>query len=271
MRLENYKKVTSIEEAYSLLEKEKNIILGGGAWLKLGNSKKDTGIDLEKLELNEIRVMDSAVHIGAMTTLYQLETSQELKDIFNGIISESASKIMGVQVRNIATIGGTVCGKYGFSDLITPLLAVGAILHFYKEGKLSLEDFLTRKGKHKDILLEVIIPKGNGRGNVEIFKKTSIDFSLINLAVVQVKGSDDLRIAIGARPSVAKLKVIKANDLLVGNKDITGDHYDLHSLHEKVNEIVNDFNFGTNQRASKEYRIELAKALLQKSVKVVLG
>jgi len=271
MRLQSYKKVASVEEAYGLLGNDKNIILGGGAWLKLGNSKKETGIDLEKLGLDEIKVIDSEIHIGAMTTLYQLETSFELKTVFNGVISTSASKIMGVQVRNIATIGGTVCGKYGFSDLITPLLAIGAVLNFYKDGKISLEDFLQRKGKYKDILLEVIIPSTKGTANLEIFKKTSLDFSLINIAVVQIEGSEDIRITIGARPSVAKLKVISRSELLDGIENLSANDHDLHSLHEKINGIVEEFNFGSNQRASKEYRIELAKALLQKSVKVVLG
>lgn len=270
MRLESYKKVQSLEEANGLLENDKNIILGGGAWLKLGNSKKETGIDLELLELNRIKVIDKNVHIGASTTLYQLETNENLKNVFNGIISKSASKIMGVQVRNIATIGGTVCGKYGFSDLITPLLAIGAILHFYREGNISLEEFLQRKGKHKDILLEVIIPSQESRGELEIFKKTSLDFSLINIAVTQLEASDDIRIAIGARPSVARLSVINKTELLDGIKDFKTNDEELHELHGRVNEIVKTYNFGTNQRASKEYRIELAKVLLQNCVKAVL-
>jgi len=270
MRLDSYKKVQSIEEAYGLLENDKNLILGGGAWLKLGNSKKETGIDLELLKLNEIKKTESGIHIGAMTTLYQIETNDELKAIYNGVISESASKIMGVQVRNIATIGGTICGKYGFSDLITPLLALGAILHFYKDGTISLEEFLQRKGKHKDILIEVIIPNLNGKADIEIFKKTSLDFSLINIAVADIEGKDELRITIGARPSVAKLMVVSRSEMLELVKASNEDE-NSHALHARLSEIVDEFNFGANQRASKEYRIELAKALLQKSVKVVLA
>ncbi len=176
MKLESYVKALSLEQAYELLKEEDSVILGGGAWLKLSDQKKKLGIDLDGLDLNNIREDEEYIHIGSTVTLYQLETSEVLKGICDGILSRSASMIMGVQVRNIATIGGTVCGKYGFSDLIPSLLALGASLVFFNTGVVSLEEFMNRKGKPGDILLEVLVPKLNGRGYVEAFKKTSIDF-----------------------------------------------------------------------------------------------
>jgi len=268
LKLNGFQKVKSIEEAFALAEQEGNIVLGGGAWLRLGNSKKNIAIDLDLLDLNTITVKDDMCHIGAMTTLYQIETSVELQRLYSGIISESASKIMGVQVRNIATIGGTVCGKYGFSDLITPLLASGAILNFHKEGKITLEEFLLRKGKRKDILIEVIIPMKKGLGAIEIFKKTSIDFSVINVAVVNVTESEELLLAIGSRPGVAKLTRLTKQEIL--EEAIIDGEFNIHRLHEYVNTLIESYSFGSNQRASMEYREQLAKVFVQKCIKEVL-
>jgi len=246
LKLLDYKKPESMEEAYSLYELEGSEIIGGGAWLKLGNQTKALGIDLEKLGLNKIEDKEDGIYIGAMTNLYQLEESEILKDVYSGIISLSASKIMGVQVRNIATIGGTVCGKYGFSDLITPLLAIGAKLKFYKAGVMTLEEFMAKKGKNLDILTDVIIPKAEGNGCFETFKKTSIDFAVVNMTVV--KSGNQISIAVGARPGVAKVNRIEIEEVIKQREAGT-------PLHDISAKVISEFNFGANHRASKEYRI----------------
>jgi len=260
LKLLDYKKPETIKEAFDLYEKEGSEIIGGGAWLKLGKQTKQLGIDLEKLELNKITKEEEGIHIGAMTTLYQVETSKVLQGLYNGILSEACSKVMGVQVRNIATMGGTVCGKFGFSDIITPLLAMNAKLHFYKSGMISLEDFLLRKGKVLDILTEIIIP-GSGRGMFSTFKKTAIDFALVNASVCL--SGDLLSISVGARPGLAKVKRIKVDEIRRMIEET--------SYHETGEILVKTFNYGSNQRASKEYRIHLAGVLIADGIKEVLA
>lgn len=262
MKLLDYKKPDSLEEAFDLYEKEDSEIIGGGAWLKLGNHKRSLGIDLDNLGLNKIEELEDGIHIGAMTTLYQMEESVLLQNVYDGIISKSCSKIMGVPVRNIATLGGTVCGKYGFSDLITPLLAIGVKLRFFKNGLMSLEDFLDRKGKYKDILTEVIIPKNDGKGYFETFKKTSLDFALINVAVTELDSV--VKVAVGARPGVAKLRTADKEELKRLHQEGT-------SYHDLAVTLTQDIKFGANQRSGKEYRVQLATVLTADGLKEVLS
>ena len=119
MKAKSFQRVSSLEEAYKLLkESPRNKIVAGGLWLKKGNAEVETLIDLSLLGLGKIEDKNEYVEIGAMVTQRQFETS----DLIPEMAREAVKSIMGPAFRNIATIGGSVYGKYGFSDVITGLL-----------------------------------------------------------------------------------------------------------------------------------------------------
>lgn len=66
-----------------------------------------------------------------MVTLRELETNKLLNELTYGAFSESVKHIVGVQFRNLATVGGSVFGRYGFSDIITLLVALNAEVQLY--------------------------------------------------------------------------------------------------------------------------------------------
>ena len=141
MKANSFVKVKSLEEAYKLMKASpKNKIVGGGLWLKKGNAAVDTLIDLSLLGLDKIEDKGEWVSIGAMVSQRALEKSELVKEIGGGIINQATSEIMGPAFRELATVGGSVYGKYGFSDLITALLAVKTKLVFYPDAELSLEE-----------------------------------------------------------------------------------------------------------------------------------
>ena len=132
----------SLEEAYEILIKRKNnIVIGGSAFLRMGEKRIGTGIDLSNLNLNLIEETSDYIEIGAMTTLRDLVVSVVLNKYFYGVISMSVKDIIGVQFRNVVTVGGSVFSKYGFSDLIVALLTLDTEVELYKGGKVKLEDF----------------------------------------------------------------------------------------------------------------------------------
>jgi CO/xanthine dehydrogenase FAD-binding subunit len=267
LKLLKYESANSLEEAYALIQEDDNLVLGGVGWLKLTHMSKSIGVDLEKLGLNYIRKEDNTLIIGAMTPLRTIELDASVTCVASGILAKSASMIMGVNLRNIVTIGGTVCGKYGFSDLLTPLLALNAKLRFYKTGVISLEDFLQSKDRQKDILVEVLIPIEQQKGYFEAYKKTSLDFSLVNVAIAC---NEEVVIAIGARPAVAScFRIRKDSDVFRHMSEVLSQGHSI-ELNEIIEGIVQDFNFGTNPRASKEYRFELAKNYVLHGLKEVL-
>jgi CO/xanthine dehydrogenase FAD-binding subunit len=262
LRINNYVKVDTLAEGFELLQKENSLIIGGGAWLKLTNKDIDSVIDISAVGLNEIIDKDDEIEIGAMVSLRQIETSEIISKQFNGILSNAVGKIMGIPIRNIATIGGSIMGKYSFSDVLTPLLVMDVSLVFYNYGEISLEEFMQIKKFQKDILTKIVIKKEQGKGYFHKLAKTSLDFAVINVAISK---GDTFKIAIGARPSVST-KCYKAMEYINEFKVITNE-----VIEDTVEIAIEETKFGTSSRASSEYRADVAKAYIIRGLKEVFS
>ena len=119
LNVNEYVKPDSLREAYDvLISDSKNQIIGGGAWIKMASNKEiNTLIDLSNLNLNKITSTDLEFKIGAYVSLHELERFEELNKYYDGIIRQAIKEIMGVGIRNLATVGGSIMGKFSFSDL----------------------------------------------------------------------------------------------------------------------------------------------------------
>ncbi len=65
-------------------------------------------IDLSGLGLDQIEENDEEFSIGAMVTLRQIELHEGLNTWSQGAVKESVTHIVGVQFRNLATVGGSI-------------------------------------------------------------------------------------------------------------------------------------------------------------------
>lgn len=252
----------SVDEAYQLLTAHRNnAILGGCAFLRLGAQRIGTAIDLSHCQLSYINETADEIIIGASATLRDLETSPVLQTVGNGIVSAAVSNIIGVQLRNVATVGASVFSKYGFSDLIPSLLALDTDVQLYMGGRLPLAAFL-RNRNQKDILTQVIIKKNARQAAYHQFRKSHSDFPLLNAAVSKLDNS--WRIVIGARPGRARFARRAAEFLSAGelNEDriITTSQI-----------VADELPFETNTRASASYRRILCQALVQRGIREVLS
>ena len=122
LNIQNYKKVESIEEAYELNQKKANRIVGGMMWMRMGDNRINTAIDMSGLGLDKIEETEEEFKIGCMTSLRQLENHKGFNEYTNGCAKEALRHIVGVQFRNLATVGGSIYGRYGFSDVLTLLI-----------------------------------------------------------------------------------------------------------------------------------------------------
>ena len=263
MRVKNYIRPRTVEEAYKIISEDgRAILLGGGSFLRLSFKKIDTIVDLQDVKLDFIEEKEDVVEIGAMVTLGELERSIVIKRLYDGYISKSVSVIWSVQLRNIATVGGTIFPKWGFSDFITALLALDVDVYFYKSGKMKLEDFLKSK-IGKDILLKISIKKEERKASFQVMRNSFYDFSILNLSL-SCKNGKDFRLAVGARPGVAMMAV-KTMEFL---NSVTNPLENL----EKATEILSsEIEFGNDFRASGEYRKHLASVLFKRALKEVLN
>lgn len=263
MKINHYVKADTIQHAFDELKHhQSNVVMGGGVWLKLTKKPIGTLIDLSDLALEGITETDDMVEIGAMTSLRDIETSPIIQGLYGGILSTASGSIMGINVRNVATIGGSVMGKYSFSDVITPLLVMNPKLVFHQNETMTLGEFLSHKGRLDDILIGIQIPKKEAVGYFNNVKKTSLDFAILNLAIAQ---SDTISIAVGARPGIATLA---NNAMEYLNKRTTWND---DSIQEAVALAVDEIPVSSNVRASAEYRKELLRIYLERGLKEVLS
>ena len=112
LNIQNYVKVKSLDEAYELNQKKANRIIGGMMWMRMGDNRINTAIDLSDLSLNEIEETDKEFKIGCMTTLRQLETNEHFNEYTSNAARTALKHIVGVQFRNLATVGGRMFLHY---------------------------------------------------------------------------------------------------------------------------------------------------------------
>jgi CO/xanthine dehydrogenase FAD-binding subunit len=259
MKINNLIQPNNIDEAYEILNSGKNnFILGGCCFLRMGNLNINKAIDISKLNLDFIEENDEFIEIGAMTPFRKIEISKSINENFSGILSKAVSNIVGIQFRNLATIGGTVYSRYGFSDLITALLVLDTTVFLYKGGEILLEKFLEKGAENnKDILLKVRIKKNKGKYCFLDMRNSKSDYAILNSAVSNEDGK--FRIVIGARPGRAKLSE-KASEFLSENElsDI--------NINNSINIMSEEIKFGTNFRGSAEYRKEISKVLIRRCI-----
>ncbi|MBQ1170898.1 MAG: FAD binding domain-containing protein, partial [Oscillospiraceae bacterium] len=117
--IQKYVRAQSLEEAWQLNQNKRNRILGGMLWLRLGKGSVGTAIDLCDLGLNTIEETEEAFSIGAMATLRDIEMHEGLNAYCGNAARNAVKDIVGVQFRNMATVGGSIWGRFGFSDVLT--------------------------------------------------------------------------------------------------------------------------------------------------------
>ena len=200
--IQKYVRAQSLEEAWQLNQNKNNRILGGMLWLRLGKGNVNTAIDLCDLGLNTIEETEEEFSIGAMVTLRDIEMHENLNTYSNGAVANAVKDIVGVQFRNMATVGGSIWGRFGFSDVLTVFLALDSYVELYKGGIIPLEQFAKMK-QDNDILVRLIVKKTPCKVVYTSMRNQRTDFPVIACAVAHMNG--EYRASIGARPARAIL------------------------------------------------------------------
>ena len=194
-----------------------------------------------------------------MCTLRQLETNESLNSYFNGIIKKSLVHIVGVQFRNCATIGGSLYSRFGFSDILTSLLALDTYVELYKGGTIPLSVYKDMPYDN-DILVRVIINKDNRKAAYLTQRNSATDIPTLAVAVSNLNGKWNL--VIGARPQKATLVEYTSNLSEVPTKE---------EVENLINYVMENIKFSSNIRASKEYRMLVAKAFIRRGISEITG
>lgn len=260
LTVKNYVRVQSLQEAYELNQKKTNCIIGGMMWLRMGSRNVQTLIDLSDLHLDTIEETEEEYSIGAMVSLRQLELHESLNRYTNGAAAASVRDIVGVQFRNTATVGGSIFGRFGFSDVFTMFLAMDAYVELFQAGRIPIAEFAKRK-RDRDVLVRLVIKKRPGAFAYQAMRNARTDFPVLTCAVSRMDGA--YCAAIGARPGLAVLVKDDNGLLSAGVTDEAAERF--------ADYVAANVRTDSNLRGSAAYRKHLVRVLTARALKELGG
>lgn len=252
---QNYVKAENLEEAYTLNQVKNNKIVGGMLWLRLGNVNYNTIIDISGLSLDKIEEDDDQFKIGAMVTLRELENNKSLNEYTNNAIHDALKDIIGVQFRNLATVGGSIWGRFGFSDVLTVFLALDSYVELYKGGIVSMAEFSQMK-YDRDILMSIIVKKKPCKCVYDSVRIQRTDFPVLTCAVSMI--DNEYKVIVGARAEKARVYGDKDGILAGGITDEKAAVF--------AKELSSRVPTSSNNRGSAEYRSRLVEVLAERNL-----
>ena len=211
---------TTLQEASRLLREKGpgGRFLAGGTDLVIAMKEKgllpNYIVDLKRLPgISGIREnLDGSISLGALTTMYEMETSPLIKKKFH-FLAQSAAEVGSIQIRNRATIGGNMCNATPSADTAPALIALGArakISGAAGERSISLEEFFNGPGQTvlspDEILTEIFIPRtpsGLVGEYIKFSPREMMDLAYVGVAVAydfepQKRTCAGVRIVLGA-------------------------------------------------------------------------
>ncbi len=274
-----YFKPSSIDEAIKLLNKygAKARILSGGTDLvvriKDGFETPDAVIDIKGLdELKVLDFKDNKLIVGTLTTFNELIDSEVVKEKFP-LLWESAKSVASMGIRNRATMVGNICSAVPSLDSGPALLLYEAtVVVKGKDGerRIPIEEWFL--GPRKTALkegelveyIEIPLPQKKHAGcYVKLGRYNGEDLAQVGVGVLALEGNE-YRVAfcaVGPKPTRAK----KIEELLNG-KELSD------SLIEEAKKLVEEeISPITDIRATKEYRMHMAKVMLDRALKAAVG
>ena len=246
MTIRDYKRAESLEEAWQLNQKKQNRILGGMIWLKMETINVGTAIDLSGLGLDTIEETPEEFSIGAMVTLRQLEEHPGLAAYTQGAVREALRHIVGVQLRNLATVGGSIYSRFGFSDVLTLFMAMDCWVELYKGGLVPLQEYAQRP-YDRDIVVRLVVKKEAATYCYQSVRNSQTDIPVLTCAAARL-ADGSYRFAVGARPLRAVLYQLPAAPAA-----------------ELADQVQQQVVTGSNMRGSAEYRRHLTGVLVRRT------
>lgn len=236
----NYYRAKTVEEvcAQLALQKEKVRIIAGGTDIIVQIREKEAKwkgieclLDITSLdrELRYITEEQEYIRIGALCTHTDIETSKCIKK-FLPFLSESCATVGSPQIRNLGTIGGSICNASVAADPLSPMTAADTqvvIQGVHGTRQVDLKAFYTGRGavdlQEGEFVTEFIVkklPVGAQTAFIKLGRRKALAISRMNVsAVLEIDGQGvitEARIAPGCI-FVKPDRVTGVEALLIGN------------------------------------------------------
>jgi len=263
-----YLKAGSLEEAIALRKDvgpKALYIAGGTTVVPFASKGVDVLIDITGLGLDGTSDHGDLVSVGGTTRLAELLHPDFRKDV--PALHKAASSVGSPQLRNMATLGGSLAGIFLPSDIGIALLAMGARVYLKgEEERVVAIDDLLAKGwlSGYDLITEVRVDKlrqGKGAGFSK-FGRSKVDISLVNAAaaVEVAKGIiKEIRIAVGQTGS--KPVLLTGSDLGAEGLGVTLD-----LVRELADKAAGSVRPKADARASADFRKSLVRVMVARAL-----
>jgi len=129
-----YHRPKTLDEALTLLTQSNVIPLGGGTLLSHSTTDPVEAVDLQALGLDAVNKSGNNLEIGATVTLQQLLESEHCPATLKSALKLEAP----LNLRNAATVAGTLVSCDGRSTFVSVLLALDAKLEIKSIDKFEL-------------------------------------------------------------------------------------------------------------------------------------
>jgi len=268
----------TLDEAISLLGQhpdEAKILAGGHSLIpamKLRLAMPQMLIDIGRIkDLAYIREESGQIRIGAMTTHYQLESSDRLREICP-LLPECAAQIGDVQVRNKGTIGGSLAHSDPAGDWPAAIVALGAeIVAVSAKGERTINaadffvDMLTTALEPGEILREIRIVAPSGRFGQSYMKvpQPASGFAVAGVAVTLTCDAGGVCHSVGVGVTGVASKVYRASAV---EQAILRKALDAQTVAGAAAHATDGVSVNGDLYASEAYRRHLAQVYVRRAL-----
>jgi len=237
-----YHRPTTLDEALTLLAKPNTLPLGGGTLLSKPTTDSVEAVDLQALGLDTVKKNGNNLELGATLTLQSLLESEYCPDALRSALKLEAP----LNIRNSATVAGTLVSCDGRSTFVSALLAMDAKLSVIskKSSVIGVGEFLPLRPR--GLITQITIPL-NIKLAFDYVARTPSDKPIVCVAVAGW-GSGRKRLVVGGygKSPMLAMDGASSDDVAVAAR--------------------NAFHEATDEWASADYRMDVAATLAKRCV-----
>ena len=245
-----YHRPQKLEEALNLLTQPNTVPLGGGTLLTQPTTDSVQAVDLQALGLDSLTKKGNDLEIGATCTLQSLLENENCPETLKTAIKLEAP----INIRNSATVAGTLVASDGRSPFATALLAMDTKIEKAIFDNSKIEFQISNIGEYlplrpTNLITKIILPL-NTKFAFEFVSRTPADKPIVCAALTQWS-SGRTRLALGGYGKSPMLA-------MDGTEDEGIESAARNAYHE-----AND------EWASAEYRMDVAAVLAKRCMEAI--
>lgn len=248
------------------------IVAGGTILSRIDSPKTEVAVDIMRCGLSFIKEERDGLHIGATTTFQELYKSPVVQQFAHGMVSKASGLVSTHLIRNAGTVGGSIVYSYSYNNMPPAFLALDAKVLIVNKSEERWVDFSEFSKKHGTLIVgetgllkEILVPSKtkNWRSSYLKFARSYSDWEAQIIVATALGFQDETcenaRVVVGAivqRP----VRVVEAEN------EILGDHPDTKSFERAAEIVCENVSPMVDWRSSKDYRKEVLKVLVKRSL-----